>query len=1090
MITFDSLCHMCVPKVQRKYQGASSKYLLKLSLVGALALTSLHAASWNVQSFGAKGDGTTDDSTAIQSAINACSSGDTVLFPAGNYIVSRTLTLRSNCNYTGQNGATLSGYTGTGAGGFSIFQNGDYAGGNMTISGLVFNGGGIFFPDTGGTMSNVHITNCTFQNFLNSSTAFGPSQNGIFSGGGVLLSNSTIDYNTFKTFGGPTDMSTAFNDSWKGAMFIYSMSDLTISNNTFDLIAGNAMSFPTSSTLPHPNLKILNNTFTRIHRMAIEVQILNLSNTIISGNRISLPYVPYSFGISFAAGGGLGDPTTATGAVIQNNVVDFTQMAAGNMGEWATCYELQGISLRFDSNFCMNGPGNTGTGAFANGVVVAGPDDAISNNTFCGPFRYGILTYEPPYPDQQGHPAILTNNSLLSSCANVGGGAPDLTISSSHSGSFSQGGTGAYTLSVSNVGGAATNGSVTVNDRAPAGLTPASASGSGWSCSISGQTVTCSTTATVAANSAFPPITLTVNVASNAPQTVTNSAAVSGGGESNTANDTATDPTSIASQGSPTPGAAPVSDDFTGATMNSAVWTFVNPLGDASYSLTGSQLVLNVPGGANHDPADGGVNRSVRVVQTIGNGDFSVQAKFDSIPTAQYQFEGMIVEQDASNYLRFQVGSTGSSLIVNNSQIVAGSEIPLLSSTIALPQGTASFWLRVQRAGTTWTQSWSADGNNFTNIGAFNQYLVAGRLGVFAGNYGSTTGGAPAFTAKVDYFYNMTPSGAAPDLTVKGSHTGSFVNGQTGAHYSIAVNNVGGAPTTGQIKVTDTLPTGLTPTGATGSGWSCSVSGQVVTCTTSAVIAGSASAPTITVSVNVSLSAPATATNTVQVAGGGETNAGNDTSSDPTAIVSGPRSDDFVASSLNSSLWTVVSPGNGVVSVSGSRLLLAVPAGSNHDPADGGANNSVRVIQTVKNGDFGAVVKFDSIPQQQYQFEGLLVEQDAANYLRFQFGSTGSTLIVNASKILSRVETPLSSSVIQLPSGTQSLWLQVQRTGDTWTQSWSTDGSTFTALPSFTQALNVVDLGPFAGNYGSTPSAAPAFTALVDYVFNTAQPLR
>src|SRR5207248_2245016 len=45
--------------------------------------------------------------------------------------------------------------------------------------------------------------------------------------------------------------------------------------------------------------------------------------------------------------------------------------------------------------------------------------------------------------------------------------------------------------------------------------------------------------------SSYPAITLTVSVANNAPASVTNVATVSGGGELNTANDSASDPTII-----------------------------------------------------------------------------------------------------------------------------------------------------------------------------------------------------------------------------------------------------------------------------------------------------------------------------------------------------------------------------------------------------------------------------------------------------------------------------------------------------------------------------------------------------------------
>ena len=52
-------------------------------------------------------------------------------------------------------------------------------------------------------------------------------------------------------------------------------------------------------------------------------------------------------------------------------------------------------------------------------------------------------------------------------------------------------------------------------------------------------------TAPVAAGTAAPPITLSVIVNPNAPASVTNSVTVSGGGETNTANDTASDVTAV-----------------------------------------------------------------------------------------------------------------------------------------------------------------------------------------------------------------------------------------------------------------------------------------------------------------------------------------------------------------------------------------------------------------------------------------------------------------------------------------------------------------------------------------------------------------
>ena len=88
---------------------------------------------------------------------------------------------------------------------------------------------------------------------------------------------------------------------------------------------------------------------------------------------------------------------------------------------------------------------------------------------------------------------------------------------------------------------------MTVNDTLPTGLTPISASGTGWSCSIASQTVSCVDPTVLAANSFYPSITVTANVLQTAPSVETNTALVSGGGEVNLSNDTATDVATVVS---------------------------------------------------------------------------------------------------------------------------------------------------------------------------------------------------------------------------------------------------------------------------------------------------------------------------------------------------------------------------------------------------------------------------------------------------------------------------------------------------------------------------------------------------------------
>ncbi len=129
--------------------------------------------------------------------------------------------------------------------------------------------------------------------------------------------------------------------------------------------------------------------------------------------------------------------------------------------------------------------------------------------------------------------------------------APDLAIAKSHAASFRQGDSGdTYAITVTNGGSRPTSGTVTVTDTLPAGLAPTAADGGtihGWNVSYSGQTVTATRSDALAAGASYPALTVTVNVAGSAPTSVTNVATVSGGSEVNSANDMASDPTTIVS---------------------------------------------------------------------------------------------------------------------------------------------------------------------------------------------------------------------------------------------------------------------------------------------------------------------------------------------------------------------------------------------------------------------------------------------------------------------------------------------------------------------------------------------------------------
>src|SRR5437667_1091558 len=201
--------------------------------------------------------------------------------------------------------------------------------------------------------------------------------------------------------------------------------------------------------------------------------------------------------------------------------------------------------------------------SFFNGVAIPNPVTSGSTRTWTGSYLIPAgqtrdLTYQLVMPNTPGTyvntaiahfdefqvdtTQVTTDNAPATASVTVP--PPDLTIAKSHSGNFTQGQVGAtYSITTTNSGSAPTCGTVTVTDTLPAGLSATAISGTGWTCVLG--TLTCTRSDALAAGSSYPAITLTVNVANNAAASVTNSASVSGGGQTNTANDSPNDATTI-----------------------------------------------------------------------------------------------------------------------------------------------------------------------------------------------------------------------------------------------------------------------------------------------------------------------------------------------------------------------------------------------------------------------------------------------------------------------------------------------------------------------------------------------------------------
>jgi CSLREA domain-containing protein len=121
-------------------------------------------------------------------------------------------------------------------------------------------------------------------------------------------------------------------------------------------------------------------------------------------------------------------------------------------------------------------------------------------------------------------------------------GQADLMVSKSHTGNFHKGGSGTYTVTVTNQGSVATSSTITLTDSPPVGMTITSITGSAWTCNIA--TGVCTRTLAIGPGAAST-LSVTVSIATDAASSLTNSVTVSGGNDAVTTNNTGSDTTPI-----------------------------------------------------------------------------------------------------------------------------------------------------------------------------------------------------------------------------------------------------------------------------------------------------------------------------------------------------------------------------------------------------------------------------------------------------------------------------------------------------------------------------------------------------------------
>src|SRR5262245_12838827 len=615
--------------------------------------------------------------------------------------------------------------------------------------------------------------------------------------------------------------------------------DASASNFFFQNNADFVLATATPQNSDSPDLRITkfhNNTFVRGTTATYFIELRNEGFSTMPGPTTITDPLPS--GLSFVSGTGIGWSCTANGGVV-------------------TCINSNPIAENATSNLSLMVAVSTGAPQEVTNVATVSNavDKFAANNSSSD------RTFIP---------------------------VPDLRIFKSHNSDFVRGSQGTYSIGVSNFTQVAVPGATTVTDTLPVGLTFVSSTGTGWSCSAAGQTVTCTNPNTIEPF-ATSNLLITVAVDNAIPSEFTNTVTLSNSNDSDPSNNTSNDLTRIAApnlslfktavgtfirggQGNfrldinnfgtaATSGVTTVTDTLpaglTFVSASGANWscsaigqtvTCTNPVAIPT-SFNASSIFLTVA-------IDPGAPASVTNNATISNASDSTPGNNTASVTVQMAVTELSMQKSHSG--TFSRGSQGT----YNFTVTNGGSLPsigTLTVTDTLPAGltfassSGAGW-SCSAAGQTVTCTNPNSVAPFSNSSFVITVNIANSASSVVINQATLAGGGdtnPSNNTASDFTGIVSPT---PDLSIDKSHFGLFRRG-AGNAYNIQVTNVGPSTITGTTKVTDTLPSGITFVSSQGIGWSCAEIAGSVICTSTNPIPPSSST-TVFLNVAIGASAP------------------------------------------------------------------------------------------------------------------------------------------------------------------------------------------------------------------------------------------
>ncbi|WP_163099357.1 glycosyl hydrolase family 28-related protein [Peribacillus alkalitolerans] len=342
---------------------------LVLSILLTFSVSSIHpspavsAASINVKSFGAKGDGKTDDTKAIQRAITSAK-GKLVVIPKGTYRISY-LAIPSNTKIAGTSAILKANKP------YSYMLK--ITGSNVSVSGVTIDGNNLSIQgiNIGANLSGITIQKSTVQNITQVTAFKGQIPVGVRIDGNT--SNVVLDQINIKNITG------VFNiGSTKEAIGVLAApskagqpagKSTIIKNSTFENIGprDNSHAIMVKGYTQKTNIKIENNTFSKIRDKAIKIMSPGVS---IIGNKITNSFNKNNPSVIAA-----NKPFDMTSAIqVSADYVIIDKNTIGGVGSYFAAIELIGTNnITITNNNISNGANFSSSDLIRINAATSGP---------------------------------------------------------------------------------------------------------------------------------------------------------------------------------------------------------------------------------------------------------------------------------------------------------------------------------------------------------------------------------------------------------------------------------------------------------------------------------------------------------------------------------------------------------------------------------------------------------------------------------------------------------------------------------------------------------------------------------------------